>query len=61
MGGEGKSWLLTEYASRGVRRAPITDPIGAELTVYRETADELEREIRLVFDRLAAERAPSPE
>jgi hypothetical protein len=28
------------------------------LDVYRATADELEREIRRVFDRITAERAP---
>jgi hypothetical protein len=32
--------------------------MGAELEVYRATADELETEIRRVFDRLAAGRVP---
>lgn len=56
LGGAGKSYLLTEYASKGAIRRGITDPVGAELDVYRATADELEEEIRKVFDRLAAER-----
>ncbi|HEY0995551.1 MAG TPA: low molecular weight protein arginine phosphatase [Gemmatimonadaceae bacterium] len=56
LGGAGKSYLLTDYASRGASRRGITDPVGAELDVYRATADELEEEIRKVFDRLAAER-----
>ena len=47
------------YPARAARRvAPISDPIGGELEVYRATADELEREIRRVLDRLAAERGP---
>jgi hypothetical protein len=32
--------------------------MGGELDVYRATADELETEVRRVFDRLAAERVP---
>ena len=58
LGGVGKAHLLTSYASRGSSERAISDPIGAELEVYRGTADELEREIRRVFDRMAAERAP---
>ena len=58
LGGVGKAHLLTGYASRGSSERAISDPIGAELEVYRATADELEREIRRVFDRMAAERAP---
>jgi protein-tyrosine-phosphatase len=56
LGGAGKSFLLTDYASKGAIRRGITDPVGAELDVYRATADELEEEIRKVFDRIAAER-----
>jgi protein-tyrosine-phosphatase len=58
LGGVGKAHLLTGYASRGSSERAISDPIGAELEVYRATADELEREIRRVFDRMAAERTP---
>ena len=32
--------------------------MGGDLDVYRETADELEAEIRRVLDRIAAERVP---
>jgi hypothetical protein len=39
---------------------PISDPIGAELDVYRATADELEEEIRRVMDRILAERSSGP-
>jgi protein-tyrosine-phosphatase len=56
LGGTGRAFLLTEYASHGAESRPVNDPMGAELDVYRATADELERELRRVFDRLAAER-----
>jgi len=55
LGGAGRSFLLTAYASHGREQRAINDPVGGELGVYRATADELEREIRRVFDRLAAE------
>ncbi len=56
LGGAGKSFLLADYASHGASTRPISDPIGAELDVYRATADELEIEIRRVLDRITAER-----
>lgn len=56
LGGEGKSYLLTDYASRGADRHPIDDPVGGHLEVYRETAQQLHGEIEKVFDRLAMER-----
>ena len=57
LGGSGRAWLLTEYASRGASARPINDPIGGELELYRATADELDQEIRRVFDRIMAERS----
>lgn len=59
LGGEGKTHLLTDYAARSVTGRPVQDPFGGELDVYRETYTELEREIGLVMDRLAAERGAS--
>jgi protein-tyrosine-phosphatase len=56
LGGEGKAYLLSDYASHGKTKHAISDPIGAELDVYRATADELEEEIRKVVDRITAER-----
>ena len=56
LGGEGKAFLLSDYASHGKVKRAISDPIGAELDVYRATADELEEEIRRVVDRIMAER-----
>ena len=59
LGGGGKAFLLSEYASHGASSRPISDPIGAELEVYRGTADELDEEIRKVLDRITAERGSS--
>lgn len=56
LGGAAKGHLLTAFASHGRVSRPVSDPIGAELDVYRATADELEEEIRRVFDRIEAER-----
>jgi protein-tyrosine-phosphatase len=58
LGGRGKAYLLTAYPDAGTTGRPISDPMGGELEVYRNTADELETEVRRVFDRLAAERVP---
>ena len=58
LGGRGKAFLLTAYPDAGTTGRPISDPMGGELEVYRTTADELETEVRRVFDRLAAERVP---
>lgn len=61
LGGAGKAYLLSDYASHGASSRPISDPIGAELDVYRTTADELEEEIRRVLDRITAERGSGTE
>ena len=58
LGGAGKAFLLTDYASGGGSSRAVSDPFGGELEVYRTTADELEGEIQRLFDRIAAERAP---
>ena len=39
---------------------PVSDPMGGDLAVYRATTDELEREIRRVLDRIAAQRGSGP-
>jgi protein-tyrosine-phosphatase len=57
LGGSGKAYLLTDFASRGASIRPVNDPIGGELEMYRSTADELEQEVRRVFDRITAERS----
>ena len=57
LGGSGKGFLLSDFASYGASVRPISDPIGAELDVYRATTDELEEEIRRLMDRIMAERS----
>ena len=58
LGGAGKSFLLTGYPGAGAAARAVDDPMGGELDVYRTTADELEREIRRVFDQMTAEHVP---
>jgi protein arginine phosphatase len=60
LGGAGRAFLLSDFASRGASSRAISDPVGAELDVYRATADELEEEIRRVLDRITAERGTGP-
>ena len=57
LGGEGRTWLLTTYASNGRSERAISDPFGGDLELYRTTFGELEREIAKVVDRIASERA----
>lgn len=59
LGGEGKAFLISDFASRGASHRAISDPVGAELDVYRATADELEDEVRRVLDRITADRSTS--
>ncbi len=61
LGGRGKAFLLADFASHGASLRAISDPVGAELDVYRATADELEQEIRRVLDRTTAERSSGGE
>jgi protein-tyrosine phosphatase len=56
LGGSGKTYLITDYAERSDDGRAIVDPFGGGLDIYRSTADELERVIALVFDRIASER-----
>jgi protein-tyrosine-phosphatase len=58
LGARGKAFLLTSYATHGSSNRAVGDPFGGELEAYRETYQELQREIRRAFDRLAAERTP---
>lgn len=57
LGGAGKAYLLTDYATRSTDGRPVTDPFGGDLDAYRATVDELESEIHRAVDRLATERA----
>ena len=55
LGGEGKTYLITDYAERSDDGRAIVDPFGGGLDIYRSTVDELDRVIALVFDRIASE------
>ena len=54
--GGNNAFTVVNYASHGHSDCAISDPVGAELSVYRATYDELEREIRRSLDRLTADR-----
>lgn len=56
LGGTNNAYTLAGYASHGKNERAISDPVGAELAVYRATYQELEREIRRALDRLTADR-----
>jgi protein-tyrosine-phosphatase len=56
LGGAGKTFLLSQFASRGDDAAPIADPFGGDLEAYRATFAELEAIVGLVLDRVAHER-----
>lgn len=53
LGGEGRTHLLTAFASGTPGGSPISDPFGGDLDTYRATFDELSEQIGRVFDRLA--------
>jgi protein-tyrosine-phosphatase len=59
LGGAGKTYLLTDYSSRGADNRAVNDPFGGDLGVYRAVVEELDVEVRRAIDRLAAERATS--
>ncbi len=53
LGGEGRVFVLGEYANRGGDE--VSDPFGGDLDVYRDTCQELEALTAAVAERLAAE------
>jgi protein-tyrosine-phosphatase len=50
---EAKAHLLAGFASQGEGRA-VQDPFGGDLAAYRETVDDLERELAGLLDRIPA-------
>jgi protein-tyrosine-phosphatase len=58
LGGDGKSFLLTDFASHGNSTRSVSDPFGGDLATYRATYEELEAEIRRVLDRLVPREVP---
>jgi protein-tyrosine-phosphatase len=55
MGGENKSYLLSDYASSGESDRGIKDPFGGDLDAYRETANDLEIEVGRALNRFLNE------
>ena len=53
LGGEGRVFVLGEYAGRGGDE--VSDPFGGDLGVYRDTCQELDALAAAVAERLSAE------
>lgn len=58
MGGENKVALITEYVPGAEAGAPVRDPIGGSVEVYRETRDQLRRAIDAILDQIQPIVAP---
>jgi protein-tyrosine-phosphatase len=52
LGGEGRTYLLGEYAGRKGPEAEVGDPFGSDLEVYRSTFEELDDLVNKAVDRL---------
>ncbi|UCD23213.1 MAG: low molecular weight protein arginine phosphatase [Gemmatimonadota bacterium] len=57
LGGEGKVYVLGEYAGLSGPDAEVSDPFGADLEVYRETFDQLQRLTEIAVERFVRERS----
>jgi protein-tyrosine-phosphatase len=55
LGGEGRVFVLGEFAGREGDEAEVSDPFGGDLDVYRDTCAELEALVAAVAERLATE------
>ncbi|MGI8619941.1 MAG: low molecular weight protein arginine phosphatase [Gemmatimonadaceae bacterium] len=58
LGGEGKNFLLDDFASEGKSANAVADPFGQHLAAYRATADDIERLVGLVVERIATRGLP---
>lgn len=54
LGGEGKTFLLDEYASSGKTSSSVADPFGQHIEVYREAADDIGRQVAGAVERISA-------
>src|SRR5205809_2485504 len=57
LGGEGRVFVLGEYAGRDGDGAEVSDPFGGDLEVYRDTCVELEALIEAAVERIVKELA----
>ena len=55
LGGEGRVFVLGEYAGRGGDAAEVSDPFGGDLAVYRDTCAELTTLVAAAVDRIVTE------
>ncbi len=55
LGGDGRVFVLGEYAGREGDEAEVSDPFGGDLDVYRNTCAELEALVGTTAERLATE------
>jgi len=55
LGGEGRVFVLGEYAGRDGEEAEVSDPFGGDLDVYRDTCAELEALVAAAVERIVAE------
>src|SRR6266542_7095791 len=55
LGGEGRVFVLGEYAGQEGNDAEVSDPFGGDLDVYRDTCAELDALVAAVVERLATE------
>lgn len=58
LGGEGKTFLLDEFASRGTTSGSVADPFGQQLEAYREAADDIGRQVAQAIKRISADGLP---
>lgn len=56
LGGDGRVFLLGEFAGSRRSEAEVADPYGAELDVYRDTFDQLESMTKVAAARLTKEK-----
>lgn len=55
LGGEGRVFVLGEYAGREGDEAEVSDPFGGDLDVYRDTCSELEALLQAAVERIVKE------
>lgn len=58
LGGEGRTFLLDAFASDGSSAHPVADPFGQKIEAYREAADDIDRQVALALERIAARGLP---
>lgn len=55
LGGEGRVFVLGEYAGRDGDAAEVSDPFGGDLEVYRDTCSEVEALLETAVERIVKE------